>query len=189
MIRVFPAHEAALLHGRLTGDEKAAIMNDFKEGRIQILVSTIVIEVGIDVPEATVIIIENSERFGLAQMHQLRGRVGRSSRQSYCYVINYSRSESAVARAKAMAEISDGFEISEVDYEMRGPGDVMGTMQSGTAASDVLMLSRYTDILEAAMEDSETIMDERRTGRCLTDAEYAYEMMMRAGASDNSNII
>lgn len=185
----FPAHEAALLHGRLTGDEKAAIMNDFKEGRIQILVSTIVIEVGIDVPEATVIIIENSERFGLAQMHQLRGRVGRSSRQSYCYVINYSRSESAVARAKAMAEISDGFEISEVDYEMRGPGDVMGTMQSGTTASDVLMLSRYTDILEAAMEDSETIMDERRTGRCLTDAEYAYEMMMRAGASDNSNII
>ena len=181
--------EAALLHGRLTGDEKAAIMNYFKEGRIQILVSTIVIEVGIDVPEATVIIIENSERFGLAQMHQLRGRVGRSSRQSYCYVINYSRSESAVARAKAMAEISDGFEISEVDYEMRGPGDVMGTMQSGTAASDVLMLSRYTDILEAAMEDSETIMDERRTGRCLTDAEYAYEMMMRAGASDNSNII
>ena len=185
----FPTHEAALLHGRLTGDEKAAIMNDFKEGRIQILVSTIVIEVGIDVPEATVIIIENSERFGLAQMHQLRGRVGRSSRQSYCYVINYSRSETAVARARAMAEISDGFEISEVDYEMRGPGDVMGTMQSGTAASDVLMLSRYTDILEAAVEDSEMIMNERRTGRCLTDAEYAYEMMMRAGASDNSNII
>ena len=185
----FPDHEAALLHGRLTGDEKASIMNGFKEGRIQILVSTIVIEVGIDVPEATVIIIENSERFGLAQMHQLRGRVGRSSRQSYCYVINYSRSETAVARARAMAEISDGFEISEVDYEMRGPGDVMGTMQSGTAASDVLMLSRYTDILEAAVEDSEMIMNERRTGRCLTDAEYAYEMMMRAGASDNSNII
>ena len=185
----FPGHKAALLHGRLTSDEKAAIMNDFKEGRIQILVSTIVIEVGIDVPEATVIIIENSERFGLAQMHQLRGRVGRSSRQSYCYVINYSRSETAVARAKAMAEISDGFEISEVDYEMRGPGDVMGTMQSGTAASDVLMLSRYTDILEAAIQDAETIMNERRSGACLTDTKYAYDMMMREGASDNSNII
>lgn len=185
----FPGSDTALLHGRLTGDEKTAIMNDFKDGRIQILVSTIVIEVGIDVPEATVIIIENSERFGLAQMHQLRGRVGRSSRQSYCYVINYSRSESAVARAKAMAETSDGFEISEIDYEMRGPGDVMGTMQSGTAVSDVLMLSRYTDILEAAIEDAETIMKERSTGKCLTDAEYAYEMMMRAGASDNSNII
>lgn len=185
----FPGHKAALLHGRLTGDEKAAIMNDFKEGRLQILVSTIVIEVGIDVPEATVIIIENSERFGLAQMHQLRGRVGRSSRQSYCYVINYSRSKTAVARAKAMAEINDGFEISEVDYEMRGPGDVMGTMQSGTAASDVLMLSRYTDILEAAIQDAETIMNERREGACLTDTEYAYDMMMREGASDNSNII
>ena len=185
----FPDYGAALLHGRLSGDEKASIMNEFKEGRIQILVSTIVIEVGIDVPEATVIIIENSERFGLAQMHQLRGRVGRSSRQSYCYVINYSKSENAVARAKAMAEISDGFEISEADYEMRGPGDVMGTMQSGTASSDVLMLSRYTDILEAAIEDAETVMEERLRGTCLTDAEYAYEMMMRAGASDNSNII
>ena len=185
----FPGYDAALLHGRLSGDEKTAIMNDFKDGRIQILVSTIVIEVGIDVPEATVMIIENSERFGLAQMHQLRGRVGRSERQSYCYVINYSRSETAVARAKAMAEISDGFEISEADYEMRGPGDVMGTMQSGTAASDVLMLSRYTDILEAAIEDADTVIEERKAGSCLTDAAFAYEMMMRAGASDNSNII
>ncbi|MBR3124832.1 MAG: ATP-dependent DNA helicase RecG [Mogibacterium sp.] len=185
----FPGCAAALLHGRLTGDEKTAIMNDFKDGVIQILVSTIVIEVGIDVPEATVIIIENSERFGLAQMHQLRGRVGRSSRQSYCYVINYSRSETAAARAKAMAEISDGFEISEADYEMRGPGDIMGTLQSGTAASDVLMLSRYTDILEAAIEDADIIIGEWSEGRCLTDTAYAYEMMMRAGASDNSNII
>jgi ATP-dependent DNA helicase RecG len=185
----FPDHEAALLHGRLSGDEKAEIMNGFKEGKIQILVSTIVIEVGIDVPEATIIIIENSERFGLAQMHQLRGRVGRSSRQSYCYVINYSKSEAAVTRAKAMAEISDGFEISEADYEMRGPGDVMGTMQSGTASSDVLLLSRYTDILEAAVEDADSIMSERLDGICLTDAEYAYDMTMRAGASDNSNII
>lgn len=185
----FAGYRAALLHGRLTGEEKSSIMNDFKEGRIQILVSTIVIEVGIDVPEATVMIIENSERFGLAQMHQLRGRVGRSSRQSYCYVINYSRSENAVARAKAMAEISDGFEISEADYEMRGPGDVMGTMQSGTAASDVLMLSRYTDILEAAIEDAEIIMKDLVEGTTLTDTEYAYDMMVRNGASDNSNII
>lgn len=185
----FPDYKAALLHGRLSGDEKTAIMNSFKSGDIRILVSTIVIEVGIDVPEATVMIIENSERFGLAQMHQLRGRVGRSSRQSYCYVINYSRSETAVARAKAMAEISDGFEISEADYEMRGPGDVMGTMQSGTAATDVLMLSRYTDILEAAIEDADMVMKQRSEGKSLTDAEYAYEMMMRAGASDNSNII
>ena len=185
----FPGVDAALLHGRLSGDEKAAIMNDFKEGHVRILVSTIVIEVGIDVPEATVMIIENSERFGLAQMHQLRGRVGRSDRQSYCYVINYSKSETAAARAKAMAEISDGFEISEADYEMRGPGDIMGTMQSGTAASDVLMLSRYTDILEAAIEDADIVMNGRNEGKSLTDTAFAYEMMLREGASDNSNII
>ena len=185
----FAGYKAALLHGRLTVDEKASIMNGFRDGKIQILVSTIVIEVGIDVPEATVIIIENSERFGLAQMHQLRGRVGRSNRQSYCYLINYSRAENAAARARTLAEISDGFEISEADYEMRGPGDVAGTMQSGTAASDILMLSRYTDILEAAIEDADIIMEERLQGRCLTDTEYAYEIMVRSGVSDNSNII
>ena len=83
----------------------------------------------------------------------------------------------------------ENFEISEADYEMRGPGDVMGTMQSGTAASDVLMLSRYTDILEAAIEDAEIIMKDRVKGTNLTDTEYAYNMMVRSGASDNSNII
>ena len=185
----FPEHPAALLHGRLTAEEKSSIMEDFKNGRTHILVSTIVIEVGIDVPDATVIIIENSERFGLAQMHQLRGRVGRSSRQSYCYVINYSKSETAAARAKAMAEISDGFEISEADYELRGPGDVMGTMQSGTAASDVLQLSAYTDILEKAIEDADRIMEERRSGQCGTDIAYAYSRVMSGDPQDNSNII
>jgi len=185
----YPGYTAALLHGRLPGDEKASIMNAFKEGSVQILVSTIVIEVGIDVPEATVIIIENSERFGLAQMHQLRGRVGRSSRQSYCYVINYSRSGTAVARAKAMAEISDGFEISEADYELRGPGDVMGTMQSGNASADILLLSRYTDILEEAIEDADRLIAEYRSGECMTDINHAYERMIHLGATDNSNVI
>ena len=185
----YPGYTAALLHGRLPVEEKASIMDGFKEGRIQILVSTIVIEVGIDVPEATVIIIENSERFGLAQMHQLRGRVGRSSRQSYCYVINYSNTETAQARARAMAEISDGFEISEVDYELRGPGDIMGTMQSGNASNDILLLSRYTDIHENAISDADKIMEEYRGGGSLTDVEYAYERLMHADAADNSNVI
>ena len=185
----YPGYASALLHGRLPAEEKTDVMRRFKEGSIQILVSTIVIEVGIDVPEATVMIIENSERFGLAQMHQLRGRVGRGSRQSYCYVINYSDSETAVARAKAMAEISDGFEISEKDYELRGPGDVMGTMQSGNVSSDILMLSAYTDILELAMKDADRIMEEYRTGDSDTDAAYAYERMMDGGASDNSGIL
>ena len=152
---------------------------------MQILVSTIVIEVGIDVPKATIIVIENSERFGLAQMHQLRGRVGRSDMQSYCYVINYSKSESSVARAKAMAEISDGFEISEADYELRGPGDIMGTVQSGVVRSDILMLSRNTDILEAAIEDAERIMSSYNN----TDLEFAYERITRESKTDNSDIL
>lgn len=185
----YPGHPAALLHGRLSAEEKASIMEDFKSGRVHILVSTIVIEVGIDVPDATVMIIENSERFGLAQMHQLRGRVGRSSKQSYCYVINYSKSETAAARAKAMAEISDGFEISEADYELRGPGDVMGTMQSGNAASDVLQLSRYTDILEKAIEDADLIMEQKQRGTSDTDVSYAYARFMEGSPQDNSNII
>ena len=183
----FKAYDAALLHGRLSSDEKASIMRDFAEGKIQILVSTIVIEVGIDVPEATVIIIENSERFGLSQLHQLRGRVGRSDLQSYCFVINYSKSETAVARAKAMAEISDGFEISEIDYELRGPGDIMGTMQSGTVVNDVLKLSRYTDILEAAIQDADAITGDKDRLGC--DVNYALERMQHLSSSDNSNII
>ena len=181
----YPDYKAALLHGRLSSDEKESIMEEFSAGRVQILVSTIVIEVGIDVPRATIIVIENSERFGLAQMHQLRGRVGRSDMQSYCYVINYSKSESSVARAKAMAEISDGFEISEADYELRGPGDIMGTVQSGVVRSDILMLSRNTDILEAAIEDAERIMSSYNN----TDLEFAYERITRESKTDNSDIL
>jgi ATP-dependent DNA helicase RecG len=152
---------------------------------VHILVATVVIEVGIDVPDATVIVIENSERFGLAQLHQLRGRVGRSAKQSYCCLINYSRSESAVARAKAMAEISDGFEISEVDYKLRGPGDVMGTMQSGNYSRDILALCRYTDILEAAIQDADRIMEEPDG----TDLRHVEEYMLSAAESDNSDIL
>ena len=181
----FPGYKTALLHGRLKSEEKESIMEDFAKGRVQVLVSTIVIEVGIDVPEASIIVIENSERFGLAQMHQLRGRVGRSDIQSYCYVINYSKSETAEARARAMAEISDGFEISEVDYELRGPGDIMGTVQSGNLNSNILTLSRNTALLEAAMADADRIMNTENK----TDMEYAYNHIMKDAANDNSDII
>ena len=181
----YPEYNTALLHGRLKSDEKEEIMRAFADGKIQVLVSTIVIEVGIDVPEASIIVIENSERFGLAQMHQLRGRVGRSDIQSYCYVINYSKSETAVERAKAMAEISDGFEISEVDYELRGPGDIMGTVQSGNINTNILALSGNTALLEAAIEDAEYIMNNDTK----TDKSYAYEHIMHESANDNSQII
>ena len=160
-------------------------MADFSAGRYEILVSTVVIEVGIDVPGATIIVIENSERFGLAQMHQLRGRVGRNDKQSYCYLINYSKSEQAEARARAMAEISDGFEISEADYELRGPGDITGTMQSGRYDQNIITLCRYTDILEAAIEDAEEVMRDPRG----TDISYAYGRMAAADERDNSNVL
>ena len=181
----FPHEKTALLHGRLSKEEKESIMEDFRAHRVHILVSTVVIEVGIDVPDATIIVIENSERFGLAQLHQLRGRVGRSDRQSYCYLINYSRSETAIARARTMAEVSDGFEISEADYRMRGPGDIMGTMQSGNYRRDILALCRYTDILEAASEDADRIM----TSHEGTDLEHVRDYMRAEAETDNSDIL
>ena len=181
----FPGAGTALLHGRLSKDEKETIMSDFSSHKVSILVATVVIEVGIDVPDATIIVIENSERFGLAQLHQLRGRVGRSERQSYCYLINYSRSESAVARARAMSEISDGFEISEADYRLRGPGDIMGTMQSGNYSRDIISLCRYTEILDAAISDADSIMQSPEE----TDLEHVHTYMQTVKASDNSDIL
>lgn len=181
----FPHQKSALLHGRLTKEEKEDIMNDFRDHRISILVATVVIEVGIDVPDATVIVIENSERFGLAQLHQLRGRVGRSDKQSYCYLINYSRSQQAKERAEIMARTNDGFEISEADYRMRGPGDIMGTMQSGNYRRDILALCGYTDILEAAMADADRIMASPQG----TDLEHVRAYMRSSAETDNSDIL
>lgn len=181
----FPHQKSALLHGRLTKEEKEDIMNDFRDHKISILVATVVIEVGIDVPDATVIVIENSERFGLAQLHQLRGRVGRSDKQSYCYLINYSRSQQAKERAEIMARTSDGFEISEADYRMRGPGDIMGTMQSGNYRRDILALCGYTDILEAAMADADRIMASPQG----TDLEHVRAYMRSSAETDNSDIL
>lgn len=181
----FTNYQAALLHGKLSKDEKESIMNDFAAGKVQILVSTVVIEVGIDVPDATMIIIENCERFGLAQLHQLRGRVGRSDKQSYCYIINYSKSQTSAERAKAMVDMADGFEISEKDYELRGPGDIMGTMQSGVAAGNILALCTHVDILEAAIQDADRIMQDKSR----TDLSCVESYMLSQAEKDNSNII
>lgn len=181
----YPDHKAALLHGKVSKEEKESVMEDFKNHGIHILVATVVIEVGIDVPDATIIVIENCERFGLAQLHQLRGRVGRSAKQSYCCLINYSKSETAAARAKAMAEISDGFEISEEDYRLRGPGDITGTMQSGNYNKDIIALCRYTDILEAAICDADRIM-QNPDG---TDISHVEDYMKASTENDNSDIL
>ncbi len=147
---VFPQYKIGLLHGKLKSNEKDTVMNDFKKGKYQILVSTTVVEVGVDVPNATVIIIENAERFGLSQLHQLRGRTGRSALQSYCVLVSSSTSQETMERLKIMTETTDGFVIAEKDLELRGPGDFLGTKQSGLPDLLITDLTKDIKILELA---------------------------------------
>ncbi len=128
---VFPEHTVGLLHGKMKSEEKDAVMTAFKNNEIQVLVSTSVIEVGVDVPNATIMLIEGAERFGLSQLHQFRGRVGRGKVQSYCFLYTNSSSENTVARLKAMTDHTDGFMLAEIDMRLRGPGEVYGVRQSG----------------------------------------------------------
>ena len=129
--KVFPEYKVGLMHGRLKVEEKERIMADFKNKKIDILVATTVIEVGIDIANATVMLIEHAERFGLATLHQLRGRVGRGSDQSYCLLVGEARTPEARSRIAAMLASTDGFKIAEQDLQIRGPGEFFGTRQSG----------------------------------------------------------
>ena len=140
---VFPGFEIGLLHGRLKSEEKLRIMNDFKTGKIKILAATTVVEVGLDVPSATIMVIEHAERLGLSQLHQLRGRVGRSGMKSYCFLLTGVRvSQDGSRRIEALTGTNDGFRIAEVDLEIRGPGEIFGTRQHGLPE---LRVARLTD--------------------------------------------
>ena len=148
----------ALLHGRMTAEEKAQVMEDFKANRVQIIVSTTVIEVGVDVANATVMIIEHAERFGLAQLHQLRGRVGRGGEQSFCILVSYARAGAELSdsreRLETMERTQDGFEIAEKDLEIRGPGEFFGTRQAGMPEFKVANLIEDEDLLQSAREEA-----------------------------------
>ena len=144
-----------LLHGRLDADEKEIIMRRFQRGEIDVLISTTVIEVGVDVPNAAVMVIEHAERFGLAQMHQLRGRVGRGAAKSYCILMTGARpSQQAEERLDAMVRTQNGFELAELDLAMRGPGEFFGTRQAGLPEFRVANLVRDRELLELAKEES-----------------------------------
>lgn len=141
-----------LLHGRIPANEKDAIMRRFRDGKTKVLIATTVIEVGIDVPNATVMIIENAEKFGLAQLHQLRGRIGRGSDTSYCILLAGTTDETALEKLRVIARTSDGFEIAEADLELRGPGDILGTAQSGLPPLKIGNILRDGDLMRLARE-------------------------------------
>ncbi|MFN3678154.1 ATP-dependent DNA helicase RecG [Thermosynechococcus sp.] len=147
---IFPNFRVGLLHGRMASRDKEATIQAFAKGELDILVTTTVVEVGVDVPNATVMLIEHAERFGLSQLHQLRGRVGRGAQQSYCLLLNSSRNDAAKQRLNVLAQSQDGFFIAEMDLRLRGPGEVLGTRQSGLPDFALASLVEDQDCLEAA---------------------------------------
>lgn len=159
----FPDLRVGLLHGKMKPSEKDAIMTAFKNHELDILVSTTVIEVGVNVPNSTLMIIENAERFGLAQLHQLRGRVGRGKHQSYCVLIYGSNSEVCRKRMDIMEETNDGFKISEKDLEIRGPGEFFGTMQHGVPELKIANLFKHMKILKTVQQEARIIIGDDPT--------------------------
>ncbi|MGD0415853.1 MAG: ATP-dependent DNA helicase RecG [Terriglobales bacterium] len=153
--KIFPNLHVGLLHGRLDANEKEHVMREFQQGKIEILVATTVIEVGVDVPNATVMVIEHADRFGLAQLHQLRGRIGRGAAKSYCVLMRGEKvSEEGERRLDAMVRSNDGFQIAELDLELRGPGEFFGTKQAGIPSFRVANIIRDRQLLEAAKREA-----------------------------------
>jgi ATP-dependent DNA helicase RecG len=156
---VFPNLQVGLLHGKLASEDKERAMRSFQSGQTKILVATTVIEVGVDVPNASVIVIEQAERFGLAQIHQLRGRVGRGPHQSYCILVTGKLNDVARERIRTLVESNDGFYIAEMDMRLRGPGEFFGTKQSGIPGLRLADLLRDGDVLEMARGEAQKLIE------------------------------
>jgi ATP-dependent DNA helicase RecG len=148
-----------LLHGRLSAADKEATMHQFREGRLDVLVATTVIEVGVDVPNATVMVVLDADRFGIAQLHQLRGRVGRGSERSWCYLVSAADTPEAEARLGALVQTTDGFALAEVDLDLRGEGTIMGERQKGRSDLKLASLRRDREWVEHAREVAFAIVD------------------------------
>ena len=158
--RVFPQLRVGLVHGRMRPREKEAVMAAFAGGELDVLVSTTVIEVGVDVPNAALMVVENAERFGLSQLHQLRGRVGRGSHQSYCVLVTASRSPESLERLKVLARTADGFRIAEEDLKLRGPGDFFGSRQHGLPQLHIADLAGDMALLQQAQQAARQVLEE-----------------------------
>ena len=154
----FAGYRVGLLHGKLKNAQKEQVMTDFSENRISLLIATTVIEVGVDVPNATVMVVENAERFGLSQLHQLRGRIGRGQYQSTCVLISDAQNEEAIRRLKAMCRTQSGFELAEEDLKLRGPGDFFGRRQHGLPALKIADLSEDMALLQSAQRAASGIL-------------------------------
>ena len=177
--KVFPKINVGLLHGRLSGGVKETIMREFQSGEIKILVATTVIEVGVDVPNASVMVIEQAERFGLAQIHQLRGRVGRGAQQSYCVLVTSKLGDVARERIRTLVDSNDGFYIAEMDMRLRGPGEFFGTRQSGVPGLRFANLLRDTEILEQARAEAQRLIEEKPGDELRAVATYIQENWQR----------
>jgi ATP-dependent DNA helicase RecG len=162
---VFPDLRVALLHGQMKGAQKEAIMAAFARGEADVLVATTVIEVGVDVPNATLMVVEDADRFGLSQLHQLRGRVGRGNAKSYCILVSQNKNPETNARLKALCKTTDGFKIAEEDLQLRGPGDFFGSRQSGLPVFRVANLSCDLATLKQAQLASKEWIEQEGTAQ------------------------
>ncbi|MCE5185198.1 MAG: ATP-dependent DNA helicase RecG [Planctomycetaceae bacterium] len=179
---VFPEFKIGLLHGQMTAAEKERVMNEFRAGRLDVLVSTVVIEVGVDVPNATIMVIENANRFGLAQLHQLRGRIGRGQSKSYCLLFAETEDETALSRLQMMTRSHDGFEIAEHDLRLRGPGELFSARQHGLPDLKIANIIDDFDLLNLARREAFAVIEADPNLATPSNAALRRELIERFGA-------